>query len=228
MNFSVQGFWGLVRMSLFFGNGLMTTSLPVSPAKMLRKHCRQQRRSLSKTQQIQHGQQATSLLLKSAWLQRPKKIAIFLSEDGELETRLLIKRLWQSHHTLYLPVMRNVRQGLKVMAFAAYHPHTKLQPNQFKMLEPADKNQTVLQGRQLDLIITPLTCFDALGSRIGMGGGFYDRTFAFKRRQLKHQLARPKLIGWAHECQQVEQIVREDWDVPLDGLVSETKIYYFK
>lgn len=206
----------------------MTTPPPISPSKSLRRQCREQRRSLSVLQQQQHGQQATSLLLKSPWLQRPKKIAIFLSEDGELETRLLIKRLWQSNHTLYLPIMTHPRRRLNVMAFAPYTPQTRLKPNHFKMLEPADKNQPIVYGHQLDLIITPLTCFDATGSRIGMGGGFYDKAFAFKQRQAKHQAARPQLIGWAHECQRVQQIQREEWDVPLDALVSEKQIYRFK
>lgn len=204
----------------------MKASPAIPSMKMLRSYCREQRRSLSKTQQIQHAHQATTRLLKTPWLQRPKKIALFLSQDGELNTHELIQALWQSHHKVYLPVLKTLRG--RAMAFVEYRPNSVMQTNHFKMLEPVEKHQQHLHGRQLDLVLMPLTCFDVTGNRIGMGGGFYDRTFAFKRQQNSHQLSRPKLIGWAHECQKVNHIATQPWDVPLDALITEKSIYYFR
>jgi 5-formyltetrahydrofolate cyclo-ligase len=204
----------------------MNPLTPASDPKSLRKWCREQRRSLSHSQQIQHAKQATLILLKSSWLQRPKKIAVFLSQDGELGTNFLIQALWQSHHRVYLPVLKTLRG--RPMAFAEYLPKSKMFKNHFKMLEPHIKHQHHLHGKQLDLILVPLTCFDEQGHRIGMGGGFYDRAFAFKRQQHKTVFSRPKLIGWAHECQKVSFISSASWDVPLDALISEQQIYHFK
>ncbi|HID00312.1 MAG TPA: 5-formyltetrahydrofolate cyclo-ligase [Piscirickettsiaceae bacterium] len=74
------------------------------------------------------------------------------------------------------------------------------------------------------LVITPLVAFDANGSRLGMGGGFYDRTFACKRNG-RHK---PLLIGWAHACQEVAHLPRQPWDVPLDGVITEAGARAYK
>ena len=57
-----------------------------------------------------------------------------------------------------------------------------------------------------------------------MGGGFYDRTLAYLR-QRTHWL-RPRLIGLAHECQRVERIAPQPWDIPLDGVATELGVYW--
>lgn len=191
----------------------------------LRKACREKRNQLSPEQQFNHAKDASHLLLRSNWLQRPKRIAVYFSQDGELNTEHLIQALWQRNHQVFLPVLKTLRG--RHMAFAEYTPQSELAPNQFGILEPQIQNQYHLTGQQLDLVLMPLTCFDLKGNRIGMGGGFYDRTFQFKRGQSdRHN--RPKLIGWAHACQQVEQILPEAWDIPLEGLVTEERIYTFK
>lgn len=188
----------------------------------LRQFCRQQRQSLSAEQQWLHQQQATRHLLRSHWLQRPKRIAVFLSQDGELGTEQLIHRLWQRQHQVYLPVLQTLRG--RHMAFAPYHPHSEMTQNQYGIPEPLVTQQQHLTGQQMDLVIMPLTCFDTQGNRIGMGGGFYDRTFQFKQL-FSHQ--RPKLIGWAHECQKVTDIPSQAWDVAMDALISEKQCYRF-
>ena len=193
-------------------------------SQIQRHRCRQKRQQLTPSLQLEHARKAARLLLRSQWLQRPKKIALYLDQDGELSTQPLITALWKTHHHLYLPVLKTLRG--RPMAFAEYTPHSKLQPNQFGILEPQMPQHQHLTGNQLDLVLMPLTCFDLQGNRIGMGGGFYDRTFAFKRLN-KSSVQRPKLIGWAHECQQLDDIVTEKWDIQLEGLVTEKQIYSF-
>lgn len=191
----------------------------------LRKTCREKRNQLNPEQQFHHAKKASHLLLRSNWLQRPKRIAVYFAQDGELNTDLLIDALWERNHQVFLPVLKTLRG--RHMAFAEYTPQSELVPNRFGILEPQAQNQYHLTGQQLDLVLMPLTCFDLQGNRIGMGGGFYDRTFQFKRWQ-SHSRSRPKLIGWAHQCQQVEPLNPEPWDIPLDGLVTEKKIYTFE
>jgi 5-formyltetrahydrofolate cyclo-ligase len=69
----------------------------------------------------------------------------------------------------------------------------------------------------------PLVGFDASGNRMGMGGGYYDRTFSFK--SLKKGLRGPTLIGLAHEIQRVEELPVESWDIPLTAIVTDQKSY---
>ncbi len=190
--------------------------------QQLRQSCRHKRRQLSQQQQFKHAQLATQKLLRSSWCQRPKKIALFLAQDGELSTKLLIKPLQSRGHKIYLPVLESLRG--RSMVFAPYTEQTKFKPNQFGILEPYTPQKNHLTGNQLDLVLTPLTCFDNMGHRIGMGGGFYDKTFAFKR-MFSHN--KPKLIGWAHECQKVDNIYPQSWDISLDGLVTEAQLIKF-
>ena len=101
----------------------------------------------------------------------------------------------------------------------------------FEIDEPDVPRSQWLTGQQLDLVITPLVAFDANCHRIGVGGGYYDRTFAFLsslRGQVDSVSAtvRPtKLIGFAMELQRVESIELNPWDVVLDTIVTEEKIY---
>ncbi len=191
----------------------------------LRQLCRQNRQQLSKQQQFEHARSATQILLRSHYCQRPKKIALFLAQDGELSTDLLTTPLRSRGHQLYLPIVKTLR-GRYNMLFAPYTEKTPLKPNQFGILEPdLLSQQQYLTGKKLDLVLTPLTCFDESGNRTGMGGGFYDRTFAFKK--LSPTTNNPELIGWAHECQKVDKIIPEIWDVPLDGLITENRLIKF-
>ncbi len=171
-------------------------------------------------QQIQHAEQATLKLLRSPWLQRPKQIAVFLSQKGELSTDKLIQTLWQRGHKVYLPVLNTLRG--RPMAFAPYHPHSNMGQSKYGIPEPLAPHIQHRFGNQLEMVITPLVGFDEQGHRIGMGAGFYDRTFAFKRLL---KIERPKLIGWAHECQKLPKIEPQPWDIPLDAIVTEKQIY---
>ncbi|PLA75467.1 5-formyltetrahydrofolate cyclo-ligase [Hydrogenovibrio sp. SC-1] len=189
-----------------------------------RQLCRQKRNALTAEQQYQHANKAMRWLMRSRWTQRPKKIALFLAQDGELPTELLFRALWQRHHRTYLPVLQSHRG--RSMAFAEVTVATHYQLNQFGILEPKVPHHQHLTGNQLDIVLMPLTCFDHQGNRIGMGGGYYDRTFAFKRRAGAPS-NKPKLIGWAHQCQQIDQIQPNAWDIPLDGLITENHLYEF-
>lgn len=82
-------------------------------------------------------------------------------------------------------------------------------------------------ARSLDLVVMPLLAFDTAGSRLGMGGGFYDRSFAFKRRSGKRS-NKPHLTGIAYQFQQAEALNRQTWDVPLDAISTEKGITHFR
>lgn len=75
----------------------------------------------------------------------------------------------------------------------------------------------------LDLVVVPLVGFDAKCNRMGMGGGFYDRCFAHR---LARQHSGPRLVGLAFDCQQVDELPVEPWDVPLDAIVTQSHVFY--
>jgi 5-formyltetrahydrofolate cyclo-ligase len=195
----------------------------------LRKQLRQRRQQLAPEKQRQHAQQAlihlqdfleaqsTLPLTEQAFT--PLKVALFLSQDGELDTELAIQYLWQStQYKVYLPVLETKPDWH--MGFAECQPDSQMVENQFGIAEPAMPFDKHLSGQQLDIVLLPLVGFDNLGNRMGMGGGYYDRSFAFKKLQeAPHK--KTLLIGWAHSCQRVTQLASQAWDIPLDGIITE-------
>ncbi|MBT6938524.1 MAG: 5-formyltetrahydrofolate cyclo-ligase [Candidatus Marinimicrobia bacterium] len=92
--------------------------------------------------------------------------------------------------------------------------------NQYGILEPISDD--IISAEQLDILFMPLVGFDKNKNRIGMGGGYYDRTLAFKNQKT---VKNPKLYGLAFDCQQVEKLETQDWDVPLDAIITPGKIH---
>lgn len=186
----------------------------------LRKTLRDRRHNLTAEQQKQHALQACQHLLQSEYIQNAKQIALFLSQDGELDTQPVIEELWQlKDKTLFLPALKT--QPDWYMGFSPYAENTPLHNNQFNIPEPDVTLAQHITGQELELVIMPLVGFDKEGNRLGMGGGYYDRTFEFK---LNSPHSKPLLIGWAHSCQQVEKLNSESWDVPLNGIITENGI----
>jgi len=134
-------------------------------------------------------------------------VALFLSFDGELDTQPLIDELWRTGKKVYLPVLHPFSPGN--LLFLHYHPHSELVVNRLKITEPKLDVRDVLPLEQLDVLVTPLVAFDKSGQRLGMGGGFYDRTL---QNWQQHGL---QPVGYAHDCQGVEKLPVEKWDIPL-------------
>ncbi|HJS16260.1 MAG TPA: 5-formyltetrahydrofolate cyclo-ligase, partial [Rheinheimera sp.] len=142
----------------------------LSSRQQLRQHIRHLRRSLSVEQQYQASLDLVQQLLPRTEVQRAQHIALYLTNDGELDTTPLIQALWQQGKSLYLPLLHPVVPGYLV--FQLYTPDTVLKPNQFGIGEPELNCSLLCPVSQLDLIFTPLVAFDSQGQRLGMGGGF--------------------------------------------------------
>jgi 5-formyltetrahydrofolate cyclo-ligase len=149
---------------------------------------------------------------------RAKRIALFLAFDGEPSLRALVEAARRQRKRLYVPVLRGM-----AMKFAELAPGAALTTNFFGILEP--KLGPRIDARKLDLVLTPLVGFDERGVRIGVGRGYYDRTFKFLRH--RSHWRRPKLLGVAYELQRVAELTSSSWDVPLWGAVTEAGIRRF-
>ncbi len=208
----------------------MTQKTSLTQQSDIRNTIRRLRNALPNETHIQHGKSAANLFFE--WLencrvlnaqQTPLKIGVFLSQDGELSTSELIQKLWHSDNfEVYLPVI--YADNSRPMTFSQYTETTDFEINHFKMRQPKLTDlQPRVSAMNLDLVMTPLVAFDQHGYRIGMGGGYYDRSFAGKDPH--HP---PLLIGWAHNCQKVDSIEKNDWDVPLDWAITEKQWFEFK
>ncbi len=106
------------------------------------------------------------------------------------------------------------------MQFVPFTPQTPMVKNRFGILEPRSRQK--ISPQQLDVVLLPLLAFDQQGNRLGMGGGYYDRTFAFLRQKAWRK--RPLLIGIAHDFQQVAELEHAPWDVPLAMVVNNNTV----
>lgn len=178
---------------------------------------RRQRAALTPKVQRLYAQQMLQQLRKQRIFRSARHIALYLPVRGEADPRDLKKYAWP-HQKFYLPVLSPLpNEGLW---FIHWHQHTCFRLNCFRIPEPYPQHCHQRGVRQLDLVIMPLVAFDQSGNRLGMGGGFYDRTFAFKRLQTYHP--RPYLVGYAYAFQQVALLQSQPWDVPLDAVVTES------
>lgn len=148
---------------------------------------------------------------------RARRIAAYYAVNGEINLDIVIDRALAQGKQIYLPNLD--QQSLR---FASYSRQQKMRINRFKLPEPDVADDTMLAPEALDLVLAPLVVFDAMCNRIGMGGGFYDRSFAFRKDP---EQSRPILIGVAHELQKVERLEPEPWDVRLDMIVTDENIY---
>ena len=188
-----------------------------SERQQIRTQIRRQRQALSPQQQQQAAQQVAERALSLPLLAQARNVALFLSFDGELDTRPLISRLWQRGQQVYLPVLHPFSTGQ--LLFIRYLPDTPLTPNRYGIPEPSLNLTELAPLDTLDIILVPLVAFDARGQRLGMGGGFYDRT-------LQHWHQHGVLpAGLAHCCQQVPALPTEQWDIPLPVIITPEKVW---
>ncbi len=178
---------------------------------------RQRRRMLSNTQQHHAALRLFAHLRRQLLLRKGLRIALYLGNDGEIDPRYFIDRLAKAGIRIYLPVLHPIK--LNTLLFAPYTPGQQLISNRFGIEEPSLKSGRWVAAQHLHLILMPLVAFDRAGNRLGMGGGYYDRALAFKRRGITRK--RPRLIGLAHAFQEVAQLPSEEWDIPLDGVCTD-------
>jgi 5-formyltetrahydrofolate cyclo-ligase len=187
---------------------------------LLRSDKRKQRRALTVDEQEQHASQLAHQLNQHPRFLSCRRIACYLSNDGEIDPIHIIGQSWAQAKQVYLPVLDPLKNRL---LFAPFEPESGMHKNKFSILEPACKPKYWLQPRQIDLMLLPLVAFDETGNRLGMGGGFYDSSLAHLK--LRQHVRKPYLIGLAHECQKTEKISAQSWDIPLDAIVTEKRVY---
>jgi 5-formyltetrahydrofolate cyclo-ligase len=191
--------------------------------KQLRQHLRQKRRNLSFEEQQRASEQLVLNLLNNPDLYSARHIALYLPNDGEISPLLFMDTVRSKRIHFYLPVLHPILPGKLV--FSPYHNGVELNANRFGIPEPAFNKGLKRPAWALDAVLMPLVGFDNTGGRLGMGGGFYDRTFAFSR--LRPRLA-PKLIGVAHDFQRVQELPIEPWDIPLHSVITDRCCYRFR
>ncbi|MGL5335379.1 MAG: 5-formyltetrahydrofolate cyclo-ligase [Enterovibrio sp.] len=188
----------------------------------LRTFFRQKRQQLSCDEQQQAQARLLTRFIAHPKVQSSSRIALYLAHNGEIGTQALIDYCWQQGKQVFLPVAHPFVSG--ELLFLRYTPDSFMQKSRWGILQPRLDVRAVLPVCQLDLICLPLVAFDAQGNRLGMGGGFYDRTLASLNSR---HLTKPSLLGLAHDCQLAKNLPTECWDKPLPAIITPSKSWLF-
>lgn len=202
----------------------MTTapvSAPATDRRDLRTAMRRARRALGRAERRALAARCTQNLVHHPLFRNADRIAAYLPADGEMDTAPLLERAWRMGKQVYLPVL--LPHGENRLWFARYEPDTAMTRNRFGIREPLRAAQERISPLALDLVLTPLVAFDPEGHRLGMGGGFYDRSFAYLLRH--SNWLRPRLIGIAYDFQRRDRLPSAPWDVPLQAIVTDRQLY---
>ncbi|MCQ3806805.1 MAG: 5-formyltetrahydrofolate cyclo-ligase [Acidimicrobiaceae bacterium] len=183
--------------------------------QQIRQQMRERRASLDSERQTRAAEAVLAKLEKIEMLRTAAAVAGYRGVRGEVNIDEILSRLIARGATVTVP--RVVGDHLE---FVEWLPAAASTRGAFGIPEPVGSE--ALDLRAHDAVLAPLTAFDRTGARIGQGGGFYDRSLG----RLGDE--RPALIGIAYAFQEVEQIPVEPWDIPLDAVVTDTRVTVFR
>jgi 5-formyltetrahydrofolate cyclo-ligase len=147
------------------------------------------------------------------------RFAVYIATAKEFDTQDLIAQLFELSKTVAVP---KIDTATKTMTFKIINREMNLTPNTWGIKEPPE-HAKLMSLEQIEVLIVPLLAFDAKGTRLGSGGGYYDRYLS----ELKSINHKPLILGLGYSCQKLDLIPKDVWDVPLDAILTEQGLEYF-
>jgi 5-formyltetrahydrofolate cyclo-ligase len=181
----------------------------------LRRRLREQRTALPASARIAAASGLAEQLLPLIENQPPGYLGGYWAMEGELPLHVLIPRL-PSGCIYCLPVLHADR----CLRFAPWRAGDPITTNRFGIPEPLVDARSLLSAQQIRIVLLPLLGFDRRGNRLGMGGGWYDRSLDFR----KQQKVPPLLVGIGYAFQETETGPIAEWDVPLDFVATDREL----
>ncbi len=185
---------------------------------LLRQEILAKRRQLTAKESAQAGLSILKTIMQMNVFKRTVNVASYISLSGELCTQDMNEYFMTRHH-LCLPYMVTGQKGK--MDFYSFKKGDELVENRFHILEPKNQPENLVLEDKIDVIVVPLVAFDNKGNRMGMGGGYYDRMLKKVRKDCL-------VIGVAYEFQLVDELLVEEWDMPMDIVITEKNCYEFR
>jgi 5-formyltetrahydrofolate cyclo-ligase len=177
----------------------------------LRQQLRNRRQALSIKTRASAAVALSKRLIDLPLLADAVHIATYLAADEELNPNAGIATLREQGKQIYLPVIQQDNSLL----FGLWEKGEALLPNRFGIGEPYP-GTSLRRASDLDIILLPLVGWDRSGQRLGMGGGFYDRSLAQAGGVIK--------MGVAYDIQEVPHLPGEEWDVRVDYVLTESQL----
>ena len=182
----------------------------------LRKRLRAERQALPAPARMAAAEAIVGHAANLAPLSGPGYIGGYWASGGELPLHVMQMRL-RDGQVWCLPVV----QPDNTLKFGAWLPGDSLVSNRYGIPEPDLAESSLIEPRDMTVVLVPLLGFTAAGARLGQGGGYYDRSFEFRR----HGAAPPPwLVGVGYACQQLDALATDDWDTHLDAVLTEREL----
>lgn len=194
----------------------MPTSRP-----LLRQKIRDLRKSISPESHAHYSSQLIDQFSKNERIKTASCVALYISVDGEIDTNGVIEWCLARGKKVAVPVLHPFSKGN--LLFLNYDKNTIMVKNKYGIPEPELNVQTVIPLDNIDILFTPMVAFDMKGNRLGMGGGYYDRTL----QNYHMHKSGPYPVGLALDIQEVEALPTEIWDVPLPEIITPTRDIVF-
>lgn len=191
--------------------------------QQLRKVMRKKRRAVTPLQHRLAAYRLRANLKSLPAFRRAKHLGLYLQNDGEIDPALALKWAWSVGKRCYLPILSH--RDAQPMLYGEVRPDTRFTANKFGIAEPLCARHQLIKAHQIDCLLMPLVAYDEQANRLGMGGGYYDRTLEFTRRHALYH--HPKLIGLAHHFQKVPALPFASWDVPIQIIVTDREVRRF-
>ncbi|MDR2488684.1 MAG: 5-formyltetrahydrofolate cyclo-ligase [Desulfovibrio sp.] len=195
----------------------------------LRHRLRMQRLSLAPEERQDFSLAASGHIASSAFWRNAEIVALYIAVRGETDTAALLADAWKNGKTVLLPSCAGQEAGN--MHFVSCSGMASLRAGVFDIPEPlpAEKEEEsdssgenacddVKSMPEPEIIILPGLAFDRAGTRLGTGGGYYDRLLALP--PYKNSLR----MGFAYSFQIMDNLPKEAWDVPVHAVCSEQGI----
>ncbi|MDT8861731.1 5-formyltetrahydrofolate cyclo-ligase [Alkalihalobacillus sp. MEB130] len=181
--------------------------------KEVRKKVSQLLEDISSNQWREWSKKIANHLIASSYWQEAEAIALTISRGKEVDTYFLIENAWAQGKTVVVP---RANFNTREMTFYELTSFDQLEEGPYELKEPDPRKCSLIQQREIDLIIVPGLAFDKKGARLGFGGGFYDRFLA---------CAQATTIALAFPCQMISTIPIESHDCKVDYVVTPEGFY---
>jgi len=152
---------------------------------------------------------------------KAKSILLYVSFRSEVDTTRFLHDILSLGKKLILPV---VDPGNKVLKLYEIRDTSELKPGYMGIPEPLVSEDRRVMLKEIDLVIIPGTGFDTKGTRLGYGGGYYDRLLGYESRELSKGEHHIMTIALAFEEQMGEEIPAEAHDINVDIIVTDKRL----
>ncbi|MCK4400916.1 5-formyltetrahydrofolate cyclo-ligase, partial [bacterium] len=179
---------------------------------MLRKKMIEKRQSTPYDEIAAKSEQIKKRLFELDVFKRSKTVMVYVGKEDEVQTKDMILESMKMGKIVSVPYVENGNREMHASLLKNFD--RDLVKGEYGILSPKKKSYRPINISSLDVIIVPGVCFDKNGSRIGHGGGYYDRF-------LRLVSEKTTLVGLAFGFQIVNDVPHEKKDIPVHIVITE-------